>query len=556
METRFSAVQQSLWCFLGGLGLVTVLVLPRPENRQVAAALTELDNLARPVLVPPARPAASPSSLARPWARFDDLAQLDSARRAESRGLASLSAAEIASAYKAQRGPKLSFAESPGAPGRGRGALKVEPLVALSLVTLADLVQHGSGEATARLGLPSAETLARSLALHLGRASVVNAPTAAPLAYSVTGIELLAIPGITAADARREQEVAELRLQQLAARAQLTSLERKLALAERRVELRKKRRSKSLTKFSEALVEVRHDHDEKARLYADLEQRYERAAAALDEPAWMGRPPEGELRRENGLPDWVVAEVRVLAEARPGAREPLKVEARPRTRERSVEFRGTNKGQVERTHELTLSFALPLEQRVVGLAPAPGLPTDLPAVRRAGLWDAVKTQDVAGARQTIERHFNWHRHSVSIAGLPIPGALVLQLLPALLPLLLLLVSRRIRAAATSHRLFSSKLPESLPRPGFKHRGAEFAALLVLPWLPLCCSALALESIGELPWGPALMTLATLPLGLRAYRGLEDLRSLGVSLVQYHSYPPPPLTARTTASSERAPLASA
>ena len=138
----------------------------------------------------------------------------------------------------------------------------------------------------------------------------------------------------------------------------------------------------------------------------------------------------------------------------------------------------------------------------------------------------------------VQDEFNWHNRSVELLGLRLGGMTLLQLLPCLLPVLLLFLRRRLRAAAASYSLFGTRIYGDMPTLCFKSRSLEGVALVLLPLLACASAGAALLMIDELPFLPALAALASLMLGTAAYGKLVELHALVASVVHSHSYPPP------------------
>jgi len=177
-----------------------------------------------------------------------------------------------------------------------------------------------------------------------------------------------------------------------------------------------------------------------------------------------------------------------------------------------------------------------LESRVV---PVPSLrQADFTQTAEAGLWEKVQGLDPDQAVAAVQDEFNWHNRYVEVLGLRLGGMTLLQILPCLLPLLMLLLRRRLRAAAASYSLFGTRIYGDMPTLGFKSRSLEGVALVLLPLLACVSASLALLMIGELPFLPALAALASLMLGSAAYVKIGELHGLVASVVHSHSYPPP------------------
>ncbi len=467
MEARLSAIQRSLMVAVLGSVLVALVTVPRLENRKISEAQAELSQIAR-------------------VHQLDELARL---RLEEARNTAPLPLDAIKSAYKARHAPRVRFPEQ---------AAPILPLPIIRIETLADLMRQGTSEASAEVALPDPSDLASALALRLASSEQAGI-------FSLHSVSLSAHAGVSVEHARRELEVAQLRILSLDEKEKLDKAEKKLALAEYRVDARKKRRSKSLIKFEEALDEARLQRDERAQIYAELKARYD--AEAQSQQRFGIEPNQGDRASKplNGLlPQAALAAVR---------------------------------GSYGK-EEVLFYLPVALTRTEIKLAPLTSVPPDLPNVRAAGLWDALQTRTPEASLAHVAAQYNWHRGGLTLLGVSIPGTIILQGLPWLLPVLLLLLNRRIHNAATSHRLFAGTAPTNLPRAGFKSTSREWIALVALPVVATLAAASALLLVGAFPLLPVLATAAVLPLGIRACSRLEGLRALNVSIVQYHSFPPP------------------
>jgi hypothetical protein len=185
----------------------------------------------------------------------------------------------------------------------------------------------------------------------------------------------------------------------------------------------------------------------------------------------------------------------------------------------------------------TLSYEIPvpIKARDVAISPLSG--ATFSVTRNAGLWDELKGLDPDAAIAAVRDHFNWHNKTIDLGGFQLEGALALQGLPLLLPLLLLLVRSRARRVATSYSPFSTKVPGRLPRVGFNNRTFDGLVVIALPMLTALSAAASLVLIGRVPLLPVLSAFACLGLGISAFNRLGEVQDLVQSVVHSHSYPP-------------------
>ena len=455
MEARLLEVQKRLgWLCLASL-VLALAIRPQPQNRRYVDALAELE------------------SFRAGFVRKQAEAVLQ--KQAEGRGEFSFALVQEAASKK--RGPKLKLGEGLSAP---------RALSFVRLATLADAHAYAEPGASLPVGVADAEALGHALAWRMGA-------SAGATSFTLKSFELLPAD-VSEEDVAADLRVGELRNESLLAKVALDDAGRKLEIAERRVEKRQKRRSKSLSQF----VEIR-DH---AR--GVLSQKTERHAAAVAKYEQAAKQAERSYKHKTGhgaLPKAALARI-VLA----------------------------SKG------EQTFEIPVRLRQRRVSVPVLRG--AEFSAVRAAGLWDELATLDAEQAIEAIEGHFNWHLRSVKILGMSLSGSKVLSLLPCALVALLLLLFVQIRRAETSYSPFSTKVPSSLPRVGFKQRWLELVAIVVLPLVPMVSAAVSLWQINQLPVLPALSALTCLALGGVVFVKLSDLRNQTISIVRSHSYPPP------------------
>lgn len=478
MEARLSAVQKRLLLLLLTSVVVAVLARPQPDNGRFTAALDEM------------------VSFHTGFVRSDAERTL----RIQAEAHSQLSFADMQAVEGARHGPKLKLA----------GSLKpLRPLTGVRLGTLAELHIHAQPGATMSVGTPSAEELGSALAWRLARTQK-NGP------FTVVDIQLVNA-ALGEADVALEQQVGQLRQASLSARAALDDATRKVAVAERRVEKRAKRRSRSLEKMQVALGAARTLLDEKSTLHAQAQQAYESAAQRAELGA---APARGAL-------------VPGAQSASSGARAEPDSRAEPHAStlalaQVTVELAGQRS---------TLNIPVRLTRVAVPVAPLPG--AQFLAIRAAGLWDEVKDMNPEAAAGTIRGHFNWHFNHVQLLGLKLSGSKLLQLMPCILPLLLGLLLLRMRSAETSYSPFTTRVPDSLPRVGFKSRSLEFVAIVLLPLVAIASAAASLLLIDQPPVLPALTAVACLPLGSLVFAKLSELREQTVSIVRSHSGFPPP-----------------
>jgi hypothetical protein len=394
--------------------------------------------------------------------------------QAEARGAMPLSTVEAAA--RGKRGPKLTAAPD---------ARPVRPFSAVSLATLAQVDAHAK-PATVGSGVPEAEALAASIVWRLAR-------TEQPGPFTLRSVELVPAE-VGDADIALEREVAKLRIESLEARAAVEATEARLPTLEQRVEFQSNNRSKYLGKSIMALKEARDLLAVQKQTHADIQTRYDQSARKADTPRKQG----------------------------PGAAVPTRAVARV-----MVASGGGSH---------TFDIPVPLAVREVPVGALPGVTFE--ATRKAGLWDEVKGEDAASATETIRAHFNWHMARVEVVGFELLGAHLLQVVPLILPVLLVLLLRHIRRARTSYNPFTTEVPEKEPSIGLKSRLVEFFALIALPLAAVGNAIAALLLVGQLPLLPALAGLFVLWLGSSAFKEVQELREQTLSIVRSHSNLPP------------------
>lgn len=380
--------------------------------------------------------------------------------------------------------------------GQGVPAVEVEqagpalrPLTSVRLATLADVQAHAAAGSSVTIGIPDVQALGAALAWRLAHEPK---GASAPLLKSVE----LTPATVSLEDVKLEQEVARLRVAVLEAEQEVTAATQKLELEQNVFEARRERGLpwKTILKSIEAVKAATEALSTKRTTLLELQQRYEaEATRAQAERAGVkpGRVPTVAI-----------------------ARVSLSIDGAPRT--------------------LAIPVILSLRDVVV-----PALPQgSFAATRAAGLWAEVKGHDAEQAIATVKSHFNWHNRSVQLLGLTLSGALLLHLLPCLLPGLLAVLLVRMRAVGKNYSPFSTKVRGALPRVGFRSRGFDWIVLVILPFLVVASAAASLLLIGQLPVLPGLTALACLALGGLAASRLSELQKLITSVVQSHSYAPP------------------
>ncbi|MFT3923593.1 MAG: hypothetical protein QM778_13765 [Myxococcales bacterium] len=481
MEARLLAAHRGLIGLLFVTLAVLPICLPRPGDARVARGYAELSEFQRSV----------------------DLAATEQTRRAQAMQFAQVPLQELAAPAPGPEAARGALRERSGKV-RARwqvadGAPALAPLANLRLVSLGDVSAQSQGAAQAEVALPRADAVQAALAFRLARLGATGTPT-------ITGAVLEAAE-LGAEDVQREFEVRELEREVAEARVGLERAERRREFAEKRVEARKKRRSRSTDKFRELLTTALQQRDEKAAVYEALQTRYE----ALAEQVMQGSAAAPMREAGAELPRF--ARLRVSLEGPP---------AEPR--------------------ELTL--AVELERRLVSLPPLviPGAQASFPALHAADLWQELAPLAPTPALETVRARLSWQVRPLSALGIPVEGSWVLQALPWLVVLALLVACRRAVGAASSHRLFGAQPRGNLPQVGFKKRSYELLVTVVLPLGVCLLAGISLWLLRRLPLSPAVAFTVCAPLSLRLFAKLDELRVLNRSILQYHSYPPPALAA--------------
>ena len=368
-------------------------------------------------------------------------------------------------------------------------------MASLQLATLADVALQSQGAAQADVGVPGGEAVRTALAFLHSRLGLAGVPTleGAVLETAELGAKDLALVS----------EAEDLRLRMTEARGQLERGERKVEVAQKRVDARKKRRSQSTKKFLEQLLTAKEQRDVKLAAFDALQAQYEAVAeqavrASEDAPAAAAQAEIPEFAR----------------------------------------LRVSLKDAEGKDH--TVALAVALQRRTVSLPPLviPGTTTSFPALRATSMWDELKPLSPEAALEQIASQVSWQSRRIPFQGLELEGSWLLQVAPLMVMLALLLAAKRIVGATTSYRLFSTEFRGSLRRVGFDKRAYELAVVVILPLSACVLSALSLWLLRRLPLLPAIAFTVSVPLALRVFAKLDELRVLNRSITQYHSYPPP------------------
>ena len=366
------------------------------------------------------------------------------------------------------------------------GAEAIRPLSVVQLATLADAQKHGRADSALSIGVPDVNALGAALSWRLNE----QTPSSVPSLQAVT----LAAANVTDADVALEVEVAALQKDRAAAEAAVAAASQRLQFEQNLFDARRKRGLawKIIVKSIEARDAAKAVLAEKTAALTDVSGRYADAVKRA-----MAPHQKTELV---AVPALAVARVELTDGA--GAYE----------------------------------IPVRLESRVVPVPPLQQ--ASFAETTQAGLWDEVQGLEPAQAVLAVRDEFNWHNRYVEVAGLRVGGMTLLQGLPCLLPLLMLFLRRRLRAAAASYSLFGTRIYGSMPTVGFKSRSLEGLALILLPVLACASASLALWLIGQLPVLPVLAAVASVLLGSAAFVKIGELQVLVASVVHSHSYPPP------------------
>jgi hypothetical protein len=395
--------------------------------------------------------------------------------QAEAQGLTPMAA--LAAAAQGTGVPELAL--RPDGP-------PLRPWTRTRLANLAEVDALAQPGSKLIIGVPDVKALGSALAWRLTRLS------GDPL--TLRSVELVT-SDVSAEDIAREQETAGLRLAIAPIAAEVESANKRLEQETNVLEARRRNQAswKVVLKSMDTQKEAAATLEAKKAALSEAQKAYEAAAQR--------------------------------AEGKHAARE---AETAPTHALARISL-----GHGARDLTLEIPVALALRDAVV-----PPLRASFAATRAAGLWEEVKTLDVAGAIAAVKDHFNWHNRSIQLGSIKLSGALALHLLPCLLPFLLLMVSARVRLVGKSYSPFSTKVPETLPRVGFRSRIFDFIVVVLLPSLTCVSAALSLYLIGQPPLLPAAMALACVVFGLSLFGKLGELQELVLSVVHSHSYPPP------------------
>jgi len=379
--------------------------------------------------------------------------------------------------------------EGPGIPRvqLSADAPAIRPLTSAHLATLSDVLAFATPSAKLTLGSPELEPLGRALAWRLAR-------TQNPGPFTLKSVEL-ASAEVSAEHLQHEAEVFSLRQQVVDDQAAVDAALKRLETEDRILEARRTNHAswKMVLKSMETQKEATAALEQKKAALATTLASYERAAQKAEQKPKRSEP--------GAVPKYGSAVV-------------------------SLQHAG---GPV------IFEVPIAVSARQVAVSPLAG--ASFTVTREAGLWDELKGLSPDAAISAVNAHFNWHNRKLALGGVELSGALALQLLPLLLPLLVLLVARRARGVAISYSPFSTKVPGSLPRVGFNNRVFDALVVIVLPMLTTLSAAVSLLLIGRIPLLPGLCTLACLAFGISAFNKLGEVQDLVQSVVHSHSYPP-------------------
>ncbi len=410
-------------------------------------------------------------------AAFDQKAAEDLLRQ-QAIGIGQVRPQELERVTAGKHGPQLKVAAE---------AVPVRALAFTSLATLSQIADHARPNSTVAIGVADLDALGSSLLWRLARAQRTGIST-------VSAVELWPAE-VTQEDVALEREVAELRVASLDARAALEEAESRIGILEYRVGAQSKRRSKSLVKSTLALEEAKVTLQQRTQARSDAQLRYEQSAQRAE------RARKILSAGNTQIPEAAIARVRYAYGS----------------------------------EQSTLDIPIPLIRRDVMVAPLKV--TSFPALRAAGMWNAVKDKTSDAAIGSIQARFNWHLQPIRILGFSVNGRWVLELLPCVLPILLALLLRRIHRAEVSYSPFGTKLPRTLPFVGFRNRFLEFLTIIVLPLLGVASAGAALMLNDRFPVVPALSGVACVMLGVYAFAKVRELRDHTLSIMR-HSHPPP------------------
>ncbi|HET6336276.1 MAG TPA: hypothetical protein VFG30_23805 [Polyangiales bacterium] len=371
-------------------------------------------------------------------------------------------------------------------------AKPIPPLAEIHLRTLGEVAEHAKPNGTLDIGALTPAPLAAAVAWRLARV------TPAPPHYELTAVTLE--PAVfTPADIELEAAIGKSRVETAAAEKAAADAEKKLTSAEDTFEARRKRKLpwKILLKFDEVRKTARVTLDERKKALDEIRARYEgevkRAEATAAKPAAASGP----------LPtQYALAQV-------------------------------TLNGAPGQVTTLRVPVALNVQP-----AKLPGLAgSSFAATHEAGLWDAAKDQNAEQAIALTRSKFTWHYRYAELAGMRIGGMTLLQVLPCILPLLLLALLSRIRRVSGTYNPFGTTLDKKLPRVGLGSRPLELAVLVLLPLAAVVLTAFALWAVSQVPVLPLIAAFAAIGLGGYAFVELGSLQELLEAVVRSHSNPP-------------------
>lgn len=396
--------------------------------------------------------------------------------RAEAQGLVPL--ASVAAASEGPLVPALRLPDE---------APPVRPLTNIELATLGQVFQYAQPNAKTSIGVPDVKALGQALGWRLARlggeyALELKSVTLAPADVAEDGLEL-------------EQATAKLRLVPPKAQAAVDAAQKKLDQESRVLEARRKARApwKIVLKSMDAVKQATETLEARKQALAAAAQEYEEHARRAQRERKPSRP--------RAVPSYALAQVTLM--------------------------RGSD--------EIVLSVPVRL---AVADVPVPSLTgAAFPATHNADLWGEVKDLDADAAIAAIREHFNWHNRVWHVLGVPLSGALALQLLPLSLPFLLWLLMARVDRVSKSYSPFSTKVPETLPRVGFKRRGVDLLVVVVLPFAAAACCAVSLYLVGQPAVLAAAIAMICVALGSAVFTRLGELKDMVESVVHSHSYPP-------------------
>lgn len=397
--------------------------------------------------------------------------------QAEAQGLVPLAAVRA----QAQKGGATTLTLEPDSP-------PIRPWTHTHLATLAEIDVLAQPGAKLTIAVPELEGLGAALGWRLARLPSQEALT-------LRSVELITAQ-VSAEDVAREPHVAGLRVAVVTAQAEVATAERRLEADTNMFEARRRNGAswKVVLKAMETQKESTAALEAKKAALTQATQAYETAARSAEQkfaPADVSAPPQRALARVSLAQQGVA---------------------------------------------LTLDIPVALAVRDVPVPPLSN--ASFEATRNAGLWDEVKALDAAGAIAAVQGHFNWHNRSIELGGIKLPGALALHALPCILPLLLLMVVRRVQGVGKSYSPFSTKVPETMPRVGFRSRVFDFMVVVLLPCLTALSAAASLYLIGQPPLLPLGVAVLCAIFGVSAFGKLGELQDLLLSVVHSHSYPPP------------------